>query len=108
MSTKLTFSQYLDSKEKLRDAVKQTPQRTAEYKIRKYCKLPVGHNKQTKEYVNLKPNDKVSVHWLYEDFDNPTVVSLKFETKEDAFDQTALWSGERLLKWLHRNAQEIC
>ena len=39
---KLTFKQYLESKSKLREAIKQTPVHKAEYVMRKYCKLPVG------------------------------------------------------------------
>jgi len=109
MGKKLTFKQYLDSKEKLREAVNRTPKRTAEYTVRKYCKLVVGESKEEKEYVNLKPKHKIFVEWLYENTDNPTILSIKFDgVNEHPTDDEykSLWQGERLLKWLLRNTRE--
>jgi hypothetical protein len=109
MGKKLTFKQYLDSKEKLREAVNRTPKRTAEYTVRKYCKLVVGESKEEKEYVNLKPKHKIFVEWLYENTDNPTILSIKFDGVKDVptnEERKSLWQGERLLKWLLRNTRE--
>ena len=109
MTTEFTFKQYLESKEKLREAVKNTPQRQAEYSVRKYCKFPVGESKETKEYVSLKPKHKIIVEWLYIDVDNPTPVNVKVESLEDIDpDQefATFWSGSKLQKWLIRNARE--
>ena len=65
MAKQLSFKEYLESKEKLREAVDNVPQRTAEYTLRKYCKLVVGENKESKIYVPLKPKQKVLVEaWL--------------------------------------------
>ena len=109
MAIKLTFKDYLDSKEKLREAVLKTPQRTAMYNIRKYCKLIVGESKETKQEISLKPKHKICVEWLYTNVDNPTVVSVMFEgvkeiPVEDQYE--TYWDGQKLSKWLNRNATE--
>lgn len=106
---KLTFREYLDSKEKLREAVAKTPQRTATYNVRKYCKLVVGESKEDKKQIALKPNQKICIEWLYTDVDNPTIVSMVFEgvkeiEPEEQFD--TYWEGSKLIKWLNRNATE--
>lgn len=109
MGTKLTFKQYLESKEKLREAVSNTPQRAAKYAVRKYCKLVVGESKDSKEYVNLKPKQTILVEWLYDDIDDPTVVNIKFEDVKnvDSSDEyETFWTGERFQKWLLRNTRE--
>jgi len=109
MDEQLTFKDYLHSKNQLREAVAKTPRRSATYSVKKYCKLTIGESKSTKEHVNLKPNQQIIVDWLYEDVDNPTVLSAKFicinkilaETEHSIF-----WEGIRLLKWLSRNTRE--
>lgn len=110
MGKKLTFKEYLDSKEKLREAAKNTPQQTSEYKVRKYCKLVVGESKVDKEYINLKPKQTIIVEWLYNNIDNPTVVSIKFDgvrNIDPSNEYETFWEGERLLRWLHRNTKEL-
>lgn len=103
----LTFKQYLDSKEKLREALKNTPQRTVEYSVKKYCKIPVGESKEDRLYISLKPKHKIVVEWLYADIDNPTAVNLTFEGSEDKTEKyNTFWQGNKLLKWLQRNAKE--
>jgi hypothetical protein len=109
MTIKLTFKEYLDSKEKLREAVSKTPQRTATYNVRKYCKLIVGESKDSKDQVALKPTHRIVVDWLYEDIDNPTIVSITFEgvkeiLPDDEFN--TYWDGVKLMKWLNRNTTE--
>lgn len=106
---KLTFMQYLDSKQKLREAVTKTPQRIATYEVRKYCKLAIGENKDEKQLIALKPNHKITVKYLYENIDNPTVVAMTFEGVKDVdIDQEfeTFWDGAKLLKWLSRNTHE--
>lgn len=106
---KLTFKEYLDSKEQLREAVSKTPRRNAEYTVRKYCKLVIGESKDEKDYVPLKPKHKVFVDWLYEDVDNPTILGIRFEgvrTVDSDGEFQTFWSGDKLLKWLVRNTRE--
>ena len=107
MSNKLSFAQYLKSKETLLNAIDAVPQRTVEYNVKTYCKLSVGETREERTHVPLKPNHKILVDWLYDDIDNPTPLNLRFEgTSHDNHDHVANWSGERLLKWLIKNAQE--
>jgi len=105
----LTFKEYIQSKTKLYEAVEKTPKRTALYTIRKYCKLPVGTCKESKEYISLKPKEKLSVAWLYENLDEPTPININFNDVKDIdpdSEYAAFWNGARLLNWLMRNAQE--
>jgi hypothetical protein len=107
---KLTFKQYLNSKQQLREAVKQSPVHIAEYLMRKYCKLPVGESKEEKEYIALKPKHKVIVEWDYKDVDNPDLLSIFFEDVDgvDAGNEyQSYWSNERFKKWLLRNTREV-
>lgn len=107
---KLTFKEYLASKEKLREAIKQTPVHRAQYLMRKYCKLPVGETKEEKQYVALKPKHKLIVEWNYRNFDNPDLLSICFENV-DGIDETeefqSFWSEDRFKKWLLRNTREL-
>lgn len=106
---KLTFKEYLESKEKLREALRNTPQRDAEYVVRKYCKLVVGESKEVKEYVALKPNQKILVEWVYNNLDNPTVVGIRFDGVRDIDSEDEFltyWDGIKLQKWLLRNTRE--
>lgn len=106
---KLSFKEYLDSKEKLREAVAKVPQRTASYNVRKYCKLIVGESKDAKDQIALKPKQSIIVEWLYTDLDDPTIVSMTFEgvkEVETSEEFTTYWSGAKLLKWLNRNTTE--
>jgi hypothetical protein len=110
MGTKLTFKEYLESKNQLREAASSIPKRTAQYNVRKYCKLVVGESTDDKEYINLKPQNKIFVEWLYEDVDDPTVVSIRFDGVKNVDieeEHKSTWRGERLLKWLSRNAKEL-
>lgn len=106
----LTFKEYWNSKEQLREAaVKNTPHQSRSYSVRKYCKLAVGESKAEREYVSLKPKQKIIVEWLYTDINNPTPVNLKFEgiNEIDPDDpHLTFWEGAKLIGWLNRNARE--
>lgn len=109
MNEKLTFKEYLHSKERLREAVQNTPERTASYTISKYCKIAIGETKKDKDYVSLKPKQKVEVDWLYEDLNNPSVVSVRFyevDGIKNGSEFSILWGHHRLEKWLQKNTRE--
>ena len=106
---KLTFAEYVQSKNQLCEALGKTPQRISEYTVQKYCKLVVGESKETKEYVSLKPKHKIFVEWLYEDLGNPTILGIKFEgvsSVDSDEEHESFWEGAKLQKWLHRNTRE--
>lgn len=109
MENKLTFKEYLHSKDRLREAAQNVPERTARYTINKYCKIAIGETKKEKEYINLKPKQFVEVDWLYESIDKPSVISIRFTgvdgiTEGEEF--SILWGHDRLEKWLTRNTRE--
>ena len=109
MQNSLTFKEYLESKEKLREAVDITPKQSMEYTVNKYCKLIVGESKDEKEQINLKPNQTIVVEWLYEDIDNPTPLNITFEgvcPSIDTLEYNSYWQPEKLRKWLLRNTRE--
>lgn len=109
---KLTFKEYVDSKAQLLEAVKETPMQQVEYVVRKYCKIPLGESKDEKEYISLKPKQSVVVKWLYEDINDPTPQGIWFHSGNDDLNHLrgrefdTFWSGEKLQKWLARNARE--
>lgn len=109
MSNKVTFKQYLESKNQLFEAIQKTPIQTNEYKVTKYCKLPIGESKSEKEIVALKPKQSIIVEWKYDDIDNPTILGVKFSgvsAIDESVEHKALWSGHRLQQWLFRNTIE--
>lgn len=105
---KLTFKQYLDSKQQLIEAIKNTPISIMEYEIRKYCSLTVGESDQSKQLVGLKPHYVLVVEWLYDDVDNPTPKSLRLQSPSGDINETfnTFWTGVKLQKWLSRHAKE--
>lgn len=109
MRNNLTFKEYLESKEKLREAVAVTPKQSVQYTVNKYCKLVVGESKDEKEQINLKPNQTIVVEWLYNDIDNPTPLNIMFEgvcPTIDTHEYSSYWQPQKLRKWLLRNTRE--
>jgi len=109
MVMKLTFKEYLDSKEKLREAIAVTPKQVKEYTVKKYCKLVIGESKDEKEQVNLKPNQKIIIEWVYRNIDEPTPIKIIFEGVSpdiDSEDHSTYWQSLKLQKWLLKNTRE--
>ncbi|MCK9369660.1 hypothetical protein M0R04_07110 [Candidatus Dojkabacteria bacterium] len=76
-----TFKQYLESKEQLMDAIKNTPVSTIEYEIYKYCSIPVAECDV--DAISLRPKNKILIEWSYDDIHNPTPLSIKFKGVKD-------------------------
>lgn len=105
----LTFKQYLDSKQQLRQAIENTPVSIVEYEVRKYCSIAVGEAKEDSTLVGLKPKQKVVVEWRYDSMEDPTIVHIKFkdvkQLDEDEEHQM-FWTSAKLKKWLARHTKE--
>jgi len=104
---KLTFKQYLESKEQLLKAIEKTPISIIEYEVRKYCTLPIN---ETIEPVSLRPKNKIIVEWRYDDIHNPTPLSIRFkgvknldESEQYDIDMSCI----KLQKFLSRHATTI-
>lgn len=101
---KLSFKQFLDSKEQLLRAIENPPVNVVEYEIRKYCTLYVGESKEAKELISLKPKNKIIIEWLYEDLNDPQPINIQFEgIDQECDDYVTFWSGDKLNKWLNRH-----
>lgn len=100
---KLTFKEYLDSKEALREAIENTPVQTVEYTVKRYCKVAIGESKEERNYLALKPKQDITVKWKYINInETPEPVSVEFDGEE--YD--VLWTGTKLKEWLKKNAVE--
>lgn len=110
MTEKLTFKQYLESREQLLKAIEKIPTTIVEYEVRKYCTLPIGENDTEKETISLKPKHRIIVEWRYDDINNPTPLSLQFvggiKNIDESEQYSIFWPGNKLQKWLVRHAQE--
>lgn len=105
---KLTFKEYVESKQQLIDAIDSCPERTAVYNIRKYCKLPIGEGKEDNQQIVLKPKQKLIVKWKYFT-ETPNATSIQVADPNNIpSDDTFLtfWKSEKLIKWLNRNTNE--
>lgn len=108
MMKKLSFREYLESKETLRKAVEKTPIITTEYVVNKYCSLTIGGNKAERERVPLKPNNKVLIEWEFADIEHPRPVGIRFDgvRNKDPYDENiTYWSSKRLQEWLTKNTR---
>lgn len=107
---KLTFKQYLESKEQLRKAVENVPIAENEYTVVHYCTLPLGEYEEDKITVSLKPRQKIIVEWRYDSMTDPTPQSIRLEgvdaVDSDERHQT-FWSNEKLQKWLRRHTKGV-
>jgi hypothetical protein len=104
--TTLSFKQYLESKEKLLEAIKNTPVRTVEYTVKKYCKFGIGEDKESRDFISLKPKQTLVVEWKYTNIDNPTPIAVLFEDVDGVDCITKFkpfLSGDKLKKWLSKN-----
>jgi hypothetical protein len=105
---KQTFKQYLEGKEQLRRAIENTPTTITEYEVRKYCTLVVGECSEESVIVQLKPKQKITVKWIYENPVSPTPDYVKFETDilTESDQYNVFWSSEKFQKWLIRHTRE--
>lgn len=107
---KLTFKQYIETKQKLREAIERTPKQTVSYSMTKYCKMIVGESKDEKVYIPLKPKNKITVDYLYINEDAPVITGVHVEDVEEVdpeFTYSVFWENERFIRWLEKNAKQI-
>lgn len=107
---KLTFKQYLESKDQLIKAMENVPVVVQEYEVRKYCTLTVGEDEEEKLAIPLKPKNRVIVEWQYDSVEHPLPLSIKVEgvsyiDETDTFN--TFWSNEKLKKWLSVYTKEV-
>lgn len=104
------LKQFIESKAQLLDALQRDPIHRATYEVTKYCKIPVGESKETKQYIPLKPKQTIVVEWKYDNTDleiTPTPLSIDFTFMAENSAHDVFQTGEKLRKWLTTNAFEV-
>ena len=102
---KLTFKEYIASKEKLRQAIAETPVVSTTYVVKKYCKIRVGESTENRQEVPLKPKQRIIVEWRYDDIKNPEPESITLDDLSPN-EHDVYWTGAKLRNWLSKNAVE--
>lgn len=102
---RLTFKEYVESKNKLLLAGEECPRITLEYEITKYCKIPVTESPddETKLQVSLKPKDTIEVLWEHNDPSYPTPRNIVL-TSEGNKKVYPCWNNKKVLKWVQNNS----
>ncbi len=101
--TKLSFAQYLHSKQQLRESVGQLPRIIIEYEVRDYAAITLGETVEDKEIVALKPKQLVVVEWEQQQNTTFTPIRISFEGHKDILETEefqTFWPTTKLRKWL--------
>ena len=105
---KLSFKEYLESKNRLLEAILISPIQSSVYDVNKYCKLVVI-SEQDKHTILLKPTQQIIVEWKYDDIIDPSPVSIRIEDSKTPNPYTTTyktkWSGSKLASWLNKNTR---
>lgn len=100
----ISFKQYYEETQKLREAAKGNRRSAVDYSVTKYCKIPIHVSESDeKEYVSLKPKDIVRVLWEYEG-DTPKFSKLYLTVLGDS-EKKPVWESHKMLEWIQSNCQ---
>lgn len=95
----------MESKQKLLEAIKETPVASSVYAVKRYCKIRLGESKETRQEVALKPKQRIIVEWRYDDITNPEPISVILDDISSD-EREVYWTGAKLTDWLSKNAYE--
>jgi len=107
MKQALSFKDYLDSKQKLKEAGNNCPRVKFLYEVRKYCKIPLTDNlSEEKQYISLKPKDVIEILWEFESKESPVAkeVKLVFDNDQTMYFS---WNNPKILKWVESSTHLI-
>jgi hypothetical protein len=101
MKINLSFKDYLEAKNRLKQAGENCPRIKQLYEVRKYCKIPLhdGINEEEKVYVSLKPKDTIEILWEYQAVDHPIPLQLCLTFDDDKI-MYFTWSNAKINKWV--------
>lgn len=102
---KISFKEYMESKRKLLEAIKETPIASLKYSVTKYCKMRVGETTDKRYEVALKPRQTILVEWKFDDIQQPEPISIIFDDISPE-EHEVYWTGTKLTEWLSKNAVE--
>lgn len=101
-------TKYPSAKEKLLAACQDTPRMRSEYKLKKYCKMPVYESLSidSKAYVSFRPKDTIQIMWEQvndnDDYPIPKTIYLVEEDKE----VFPCWNNKKFRTWIENNTIE--
>lgn len=101
MKTPLSFKDYIDSKNKLKEALGNIPVTKNSYEVIKYLKIPIIENGE-KIYLSLKPSDKLFVVWEYHDTTNMSPTPASILVNNEQYIKPS-WSNAKIKKWFESN-----
>lgn len=110
MRTPISFVDYLESKKRLKEADENIPKMVKQYKPVKYCKVPLRENKNTEEknYIPLKPTDRVEILWEFSNLERPTPKTIIIESdKLDDDTMYFIWNDAKVRKWVESTLENI-
>lgn len=97
MAIVLSFKEYVQSKDRLKDALDEAPYQIVEYVTTKYVKLKTLQA----EEITIRPNYRLMVEWVYNN-DIPTAVNIILTspdgTKSIQLDEKELSAFPRWVK----------
>ena len=107
--TMMGFKEYYESKQRLRSACESIPRIRNEYRLTKYCKVPVFESLDDdgKTYISFKPKDRIEVLWegVNEFDDYPTAKHIVL-LSEDGRKVFPCWNSNKIHKWIENNTNE--
>lgn len=101
---RLSFKDYLMTKDQLRTALTETPYKVAKYRVTKYCKLELA---ESAEVLSLKPNHEMIVEWKYADMENPTAESILVIAKDQHGMINVNMTHAKFNKWVNTNCEPV-
>lgn len=100
---RFNFQDFLQSRNQLLQAATKNPNVSMQYTVVKYCKIPLGESKESREYISLKPKDVISVEWSYSngtEYDpSPSIIKVN----EQSYPH--FYTYDRLISWLQTNTE---
>lgn len=106
---KLTFKQYVDSRNQLLKAIENVPITIIEYEVRKYCSLSVGDDPDNPIVIQLKPKQRLQVKWMCNNPLLPLPESIRVIASDvitESEEHEVFWNSDKLQKWLIRHTHE--
>lgn len=108
MIMRISFREYLLSKQYLHEQAMSVPTQTLRYCVTKYCKLSVSYNGEDID-VKLKPSHVINIQWKYINNDRTPII-VTFEnvpdiSEDNEYDITL--SDRRINNWVLSNTKVI-
>jgi len=106
----LSFKEYIESKEQLKEAIAKSPIQAHTYMVTKYCKLAIDiDGKKTEVY--LKPKQLISVAWSYRDVHdaNPTPITVSFldiPNMDEVDKYNFVAPSNKVIAWIDNNTSD--